>query len=152
VGKELQPRAAGPVPPRNPLTEEQKDQVKQVNRFVLGFGATALTAMLGLTLQFPWSVVGVAATVVAVPVAVKGILLARRADLTKAAVTYLGIGLGLIALFALYSVPLIVTWPDQWRYSQCIDMTQTITGQDACLKEFENATETGWKKLLNLGD
>ncbi|MDR1187692.1 MAG: YIP1 family protein [Bifidobacteriaceae bacterium] len=130
------------------LTPEQKQQLTRVNRFVLGFGAGALAAMIGLTLPLPWPALGLVALVVSVIVGARGIVLAHRLPLTRGAVIYLSMGLGLLAMFAVYSVPLVLTWGDQWEYQQCLEQTQTIEGQDACLTEFEKATKADWKNIL----
>jgi ABC-type transport system involved in cytochrome c biogenesis permease subunit len=123
----------------------------RVNRSVLGFGLAALAAMAAMSLPLPWPALGLAAIVVALVIAIRGIALARRTPLSSGAVMYMGLGLGLLAMFTLYSIPLIATWQDQWAYQECLQMTQTIQGQDSCRATFEKATEIDWRKLLQGG-
>jgi hypothetical protein len=130
------------------LTPEQKKQVVRVNRYVFGFGIGALAAMIGLNLPVPWPVLGLAALVVSAVVAVKGLILAHRTPLARGAVVYLAMGLGLLSLFALYSIPLIITWSDQLDYRDCLSQTQTIEGQDACRDQFQEATKADWTRIL----
>jgi hypothetical protein len=130
------------------LTPEQRQSLARVNRFVFGFGLCALVMMVTLTMRLPWPAIGLAALVAAIVVGIRGIILARTVPLAKGVVVYLSLGLALVGLFAVYSVPLIVTWSDQWRYQQCLNQTQTIQGQDSCRDEFEEATEVGWSNFL----
>ncbi|MDR0593804.1 MAG: hypothetical protein LBG60_11220 [Bifidobacteriaceae bacterium] len=130
------------------MTPEQKRDLVRVNRFVFGFGAGALVTMIGLTLPLPWPVLGLAALVVSLILAIRGIALARRVPLARGVIVYLAMGLGLLGMFAVYSIPLIITWGDQWEYQQCLGQTQTIEGQDACRAQLEQATKSDWASLL----
>ncbi|MDR2114170.1 MAG: hypothetical protein LBO75_02705 [Bifidobacteriaceae bacterium] len=130
------------------LTAEQRAELARVNRHVLGFGAAAMAAMVALILPLPWPALGIAALIGAVIVALRGIVLARRIPLARGAIMYLSLGLSLLGVFMLYSVPLLFTWEDQWNYQQCVEQTQTIQGQDTCLDTLEKATKNNWQRLL----
>jgi hypothetical protein len=130
------------------LTPEQKADLMRVNRYVFAFGAGALVSMIGLTLPLPWPAVGLAAMALSLFVAIRGIILAKRTPLARGVVVYLAMGLGLLGMFAVYSIPLIITWGDQWEYQQCVSQTQTIEGQDACLTQLEQATKSDWARIL----
>ncbi|MDR1633454.1 MAG: hypothetical protein LBS27_00690 [Bifidobacteriaceae bacterium] len=130
------------------LTPEHKQNLMRVNRYVFGFGAGALVSMIGLTLPLPWPAVGLAAIVASLVLAIRGIILAKRTPLAKGVVVYLAMGVALLGMFAIYSVPLIITWGDQWEYQQCVGQTQTIEGQDACQAQLEQATKSDWAKIL----
>lgn len=133
------------------LKQEQKQDLVRVNRFVLGFGGLALVAMIALSLPLPWPAAGFLALVAAAVLAIRGIRLARRTPLAGGAVMYLALGLGLLGMFTLYSIPLITTWEEQWDYQQCVAQTQTIEGRDACFAAYEKATEADWRQLLQRG-
>ncbi|MDR3107391.1 MAG: hypothetical protein LBU05_04235 [Bifidobacteriaceae bacterium] len=120
----------------------------RVNRYVFGFGIAALTAMIGLTTTVPWPILGLAALIGSAVIGIRGIMIARRVPLARGAIIYLGMGLGLLAMFALYSIPLVITWGDQWEYQQCLRQTQTIEGEDACRTQFEEATKADWTRIL----
>ncbi|MDR2378906.1 MAG: hypothetical protein LBD70_05740 [Bifidobacteriaceae bacterium] len=130
------------------LTPEQKKSLMRVNRHVFGFGAAALATMIGLTLPLPWPALGLAAMALALVLAIKGIVLARRTPMGKGVIVYLAMGIGLLATFALYSIPLLVTWADQWEYQQCRSQALTIEGEDACLARFEEAAKSDWATIL----
>ncbi|MDR2252417.1 MAG: hypothetical protein LBD97_00905 [Bifidobacteriaceae bacterium] len=133
------------------LSPEKKRELVRVNGFMLGFGALALLAMITLTLGLPWPAVGLVAMVIAVVTAIRGIRLARRTPLARGAVTYLALGLVLLAMFAFYCIPLATTWQEQWEYQRCMSQTQTIEGEDACRAAFEKATESDWRRIFQGG-
>jgi hypothetical protein len=130
------------------LKPSQKRDLIRVNRFVLGFGAVALLAMITLTMPLPWPAAGLAALVAAAALGIRGIRLARRTPLARGAVMYLALGLGLLGMFTLYSIPLVTTWEEQWDYQQCLGQTQTIEGRDACYEDYQKATEADWRQIL----
>jgi hypothetical protein len=130
------------------LSPAKKRDLVRVNRFVVGFGLLALVAMIALTMPLPWPGPGLAALIVAVAVAVRGIRLARRTPLGNGAVMYLSLGLALLGMFTVYSIPMVTTWEEQWDYQQCLSQTQTIEGQDACRAAYEKATADDWSRVL----
>jgi hypothetical protein len=131
------------------LTPDQRQQLTRVNRLVLGFGLGALVAMIGLTLPLPWPVLGLVALAGSAALAIKGIALAHRTPLARGVVVYLSMGLALLAMFTLYSIPLLLTWGERWEYQQCLGQTQTIEGQDACTDQYEKATKSNWANLID---
>jgi hypothetical protein len=131
-------------------TTEQKERLKKVNRHVIWFGFLSLVTMICLILPLPWPAVAFVALPVALVVAIRGIVLARRDQLTKGATVYLAFGLALLGVFGLYTIPLLITWGPQWDYQQCLQQAVTIEGRDACLTAFEQATKPDWTRLLNL--
>jgi hypothetical protein len=133
------------------LKQDQKRDLLRVNRIVLGFGGLALVAMITLSLPLPWPAAGLLALIVAAVLAIRGIRLARRTPLAGGAVMYLALGLGLLGMFSLYSIPLVTTWGEQWEYQQCVAQTQTIEGRDDCFAAYEKATEADWRQILQRG-
>jgi hypothetical protein len=130
------------------LSPAKKRDLVSVNRFVMGFGLLALVAMISLTMPLPWPAVGLVALIIAVVTAIRGIRLARRTPMGNGAVMYLSLGLALLGMFTLYSIPLATTWEEQWEYQQCLEQTQTIEGQDTCLAAYEKATKDDWGRLF----
>jgi hypothetical protein len=130
---------------------EKRDLVR-VNRLMLGFGVVALLAMISLSLPLPWPVAGLAGLVAGAVLAIRGIRLARRTPLAGGAVLYLALGLGLLGMFSLYSIPLVATWGEQWDYQQCLGQTQTIAGRDACYDSYREATEADWRRITQRDD
>jgi hypothetical protein len=130
------------------LSPANKKDLARVNRFVTGFFLVTLVAMIALALPLPWPAVGLAAVIAGAAVAVRGIMLARKTPLGSGAVMYLSLGLALLGMFTLYSIPQVATWEDQWAYQECLEQTQTIEGQDACLAAYEEATKADWTRLI----
>jgi hypothetical protein len=138
----------GPAPKREPedrdarrarmtkalesLTKEQRENLVKVNRSVLYFGASALGAMIGISLPLPWPIVGIALLILAVVIAIRGIVRAQKTPMAGTVILYLALGLGMCAMFGLYAVGIAATWPEQWEYQQCVSEAQTVQGQESC--------------------
>ncbi|MDR2380781.1 MAG: hypothetical protein LBE08_06360 [Bifidobacteriaceae bacterium] len=133
------------------LSVDDKRRLARVRRFMTGFGFLALAAMIALSLPLPWPAAGIVAMVAGVIAAIRGIVLARHTPFAGGAVTYLALGLVLLGIFAVYCIPLVASWEEQWAYQQCLRQTQTIEGEDACRASFEQATEADWRRLFQRG-
>jgi hypothetical protein len=133
------------------LGPEDRERLVRVNRQVLFFGACALGAMFSMSLPLPWPALGVVLLVLAVVLAIRGLVTANGLPLASGASLYLGLGLGMCAMFALYAVGLAATWGEQWDYQQCVTQSQTVQGRDACTSQYKQDTQNMFSDLFQRG-
>ena len=133
------------------LPKDQRDKLKRVNRFVLYCMGLSLGAMVTMSMPLPWPVLGAALVVATVVVAIRGLIMAIKTPLAQGSMVFFGMGLAISVLFVFYSFGLAVTWQQQWNYQQCLRQTQTVQGQDQCMTQFKDATQSTLNGLLRGG-
>jgi len=133
------------------LPQEQRDKLKRINRLVLYCMGSSLGAMLAMSMLLPWAALGMALVVVTVVIAIRGLVMAIRVPLAQGSIVFFAMGLAMSALFALYSIGIILTWQQQWDYQRCLQQTQTVQGQDQCATQFKDSTQSVLTNLLRTG-
>ena len=133
------------------LPTEDRQKLAKVNRLVLYCMATTIAAMVTLSLPLPWPAIGMVLAITTVVLALTGLVKASKVPLAQSSMLFFGMGLAMSAIFALYSLGLIMTWTQQWEYQQCLSQAQTVTGQDQCTAQFKDATKSQFGDMLRGG-
>ena len=133
------------------LPKEQRNQLGRINRLVLFAMGSTIGALVTISMPLPWPAVGIGLVILTMVLAIRGLSAAIRTPFAQGTIAFFVTAIAISGLFSLYSAVLVMTWPQQWTYQQCLSRAQTVAAQDQCTAQFGDATQNLMINLFRSG-
>jgi len=108
---------------------------------VLRFGLLMLIAVLIMQMDLPWQLASLVFAGAALVVGVRALIRVIKDKLRGGIVVLLVFGLGLCGMLAVTALSSLAVWDEQMQRQDCLRSALTVSAQDRCEREFQQALE-----------
>lgn len=139
------------TPPSGSATRDETGTRLKAGRRTLAFALLVVGALLCQRLRLPWQAVGLAFSLTALvmgALAIASLVRLRQ----HGSVVLVSFGLAMVGFLALGQVSVLVLYPVQVRYQECLDQALTLQARSDCQEQLQDDMQNWTRRLIGLAE